>query len=1018
MYTYQDPNSVANSATGETQGQEGKTDEEKLAWQTIYAQTKAYRYNRDQRLLDEGYDPVIESALGGGDIRIGLPFDGMNISTGMSWDNKYSYATAVAMGDQMGDLGRGIAQLLQENGEVELIDEVQQNRNEDLLRKLYDYDKYQAATYTGAVIGAIAEPIGLLMPLGKAKTLSTALMKGAALGAAYGGAVYVDDQESRLTNMAFGAALGGPMNAVVSRYWRHAAGGKAADAIDRAKTFESRDVDVFASWSDTAKTRGQAGNVNKNADREFARRFEADQRSPEDLAREAWMKNEYGTSSGAMAADQATAKVTKEAEEAMFWNAQQPGEPRGRLYSAAEKEAATTRVEQEAASMMPKKRGRPKLLHPEISQYKAADGKSRIRDIKRRQKEIAKLKEKPKEQITQEETLGGIEAKAAIEGNRQTIFHRNWGLLDQVFRPLVSAVGAHSKKVAAKMRNMDGQQHLYQHQWNTAIKPFYQWMNGLDDASKLGLKKLLSNGGLNKQSMSYIQQLGGTAQVANAKVVSKILAEIHDKYNKVGYKIGKHENYFPLAVNDLEGLSKQSKTQLDNLMRSAERKNKGPLSQAQQDRLAQSYFTFDKRYSNVSGNVKGRIKRKVTDEELQYYHDPGDALQFYVHSAAEDLAKREFFQGFGHKAGKNGLDPTGGDIVESIDSLINTIRNEVTDPQAQREIVRMLKARFSSDVNKTHAIVQDLKNASYAATLGNWWSAMTQIGDIIFALDKHGIKATVGALLGPKVSDRARLGVEKAMAEIESDQRRGFAKLADVAFSWSGFDLIDRFGKNVNINASIRANKKLAINNPDAFMKKWSTHFGDETQTLMHELQQLKMVKDAPLSDNAHLMLWNDLADVQPIGLSEMPEKYLTTPNMRIAYAYKTFALKQMDYMRNKLLTEQNPFVKAYELTKFAGLFVMANGGIDGLKDTLSGKEIEWEDKWVDNALGLLGTSKYAVDKSAGLGSIILQALAPVPLVQLGMYADKVGKEGSTAGDFVNMLPIVGKANKEWEMIE
>ena len=26
MYTYQDPNSVANAATGETQGQEGKTD--------------------------------------------------------------------------------------------------------------------------------------------------------------------------------------------------------------------------------------------------------------------------------------------------------------------------------------------------------------------------------------------------------------------------------------------------------------------------------------------------------------------------------------------------------------------------------------------------------------------------------------------------------------------------------------------------------------------------------------------------------------------------------------------------------------------------------------------------------------------------------------------------------------------------------------------------------------------------------------------------------------------------------
>ena len=351
------------------------------------------------------------------------------------------------------------------------------------------------------------------------------------------------------------------------------------------------------------------------------------------------------------------------------------------------------------------------------------------------------------------------------------------------------------------------------------------------------------------------------------------------------------------------------------------------------------------------------------------------------------------------------------------------MKKDVPGYEEQQEIVRLLRSRFSADVHKTHKAVQGLKNISYATTLGNFWSAMTQFGDLLFSFHKYGIKATVGSMFGPKVSSRAKLGIEKAMAELNSEQKNITSKLADFSFKWSGFDKIDRFGKNVNINSSLRSNKKLAIQNEAAFIEKYKNHFGEETQALANELQNLKLTKDADMSENMKLMLWNDLAETQPIGLSEMPAKYLSNPNGRIFYAYKTFSLKQLNYMRNNWRNEKNPFKKGYNLAMFAASFSIANSGIDGMKEFLKGDidSFDFEDALQDNLVSMVGTSKWAVDKSTGLGDIILQAISPVPITQLGKAADMAsqgasGKKsaGELGSDLLNEIPVLGKMKKEW----
>ena len=52
--------------------------------------------------------------------------------------------------------------------------------------------------------------------------------------------------------------------------------------------------------------------------------------------------------------------------------------------------------------------------------------------------------------------------------------------------------------------------------------------------------------------------------------------------------------------------------------------------------------------------------------------------------------------------------------------------------------------------------------------------------------------------------------------------------------------------------------------------------YGDEIDAIVSDLKA-----GLTLSENVKLHMFNELADIQPIALSEMPEAYLTVPNGR-----------------------------------------------------------------------------------------------------------------------------------------
>jgi hypothetical protein len=158
--------------------------------------------------------------------------------------------------------------------------------------------------------------------------------------------------------------------------------------------------------------------------------------------------------------------------------------------------------------------------------------------------------------------------------------------------------------------------------------------------------------------------------------------------------------------------------------------------------------------------------------------------------------------------------------------------------------------------------------------------------------------------------------------------------------------------------------------------QKWSPVFGDEIDNLIDDLKHKR------LTDNVQVYLFDNLAEVQPISLSTMPQKYLDHPNGRLFYMLRSFTIKQLDLMRRDILTKlaEGRFKEGFgNFASLATLFVLANGTADMAKDFMTGKEIEMEDTMVDNVWKMVGLNRYTGDKVlAGTpGQAVIDMIAP-----------------------------------------
>ena len=629
---------------------------------------------------------------------------------------------------------------------------------------------------------------------------------------------------------------------------------------------------------------------------------------------------------------------------------------------------------------------------------------------------------------------GGIDAQARAR----------FPFLDDALSIVSTRVGNISQPVKLALRNVDMEGQVNTHKGLELAEPFKRVVKTIPRGLRAKFRKALLNGDFDvvenvlqrARSVTVKRKIDGkrvkvefTPQKAWEDVKS-YLKETHGNLKNAGYKdLDEIENYFPRTLANKDGLRAslgiKGTTLVERALaaRAKQLKLKSvvdlPVTEEEKiiNNVARGYLP--KIDNNNLSFTKGRQIERLTDDMVPFYADPMVGLDDYIRGSSHNIAKRNFF-------GQNAVHATDDalDVEGSIDSIGAALagKHKLTAPQ-EDEIRALLNARFVNGEKGGARSLQALRNIGYITTLANPISAGTQLADIGVSAYAVGIRNTLGSLLGKRRITMEEMGLDDVIAQ-EFSNENVLAHSMHKLFTLSGFRAVDKLGKTVLLNGALRRAEKLAKTDAGAaeLAKKYKSAYGDEFNSLMDDFRAGK------ITDNVKLYLWSELADVQPIALSEMPKMWLDAPNGRIFYALKTFAIKQLDIMRRTIYQQWKDGNKATAVRNavaFSLLVPTANMATQEAKNFLLGREFskpeDLPNAYMDNFVRLFGGSEYMVEKQIAKGKVFeagLDLITP-PLGYLDSIATDIidsyavlkddDVDAEFRGKVFKELPIAGK---------
>jgi len=505
-----------------------------------------------------------------------------------------------------------------------------------------------------------------------------------------------------------------------------------------------------------------------------------------------------------------------------------------------------------------------------------------------------------------------------------------------------------------------------------------------------------------------------------------MLSKLGDDLVESGHSFQKIENYFPRLVKDLEGLQKSLGMEQRGLIGEAQRRyaaQKGTsiklLTDEENaeiiDKLVRGYSFAPK--NGKPGFVRNR-KLTLTDEQMKYYATPEESLAIYLRRAVNDIEKRKFMGIHGVKDPDTGLlnvDKSIGDYVEAA-----RVEGRLTADQ-EVDMIEMLKSRFVGGEQSAGAINATIRDLGYMGTIANPVSAVTQLGDLGTSGALNGLRNTLGSLFKTKDVKLIDIYLDEVSKELSEAGLRGTSKMLHSLMAKSGFKTLDRLGKETYINAAFKNAKKMVKSKKglEKFKKKIGATYGDETKALIKDLESGNM------TDTVKYFLFNELADVQPVTLSEFPQAYLDNPNHRILYMLKSFTIKQIDVVRRNVIQEYAKGNKGTAVKNAAllGAYLStANTGTQYAKDILLGRDVKAEDipdRAMWNLLSVYGINRYTTDKylSNGdwTGAVVNTIMPATPLISNALsLGTELLEEEPNVEKLIKPVPIVGNLVYNW----
>lgn len=548
--------------------------------------------------------------------------------------------------------------------------------------------------------------------------------------------------------------------------------------------------------------------------------------------------------------------------------------------------------------------------------------------------------------------------------------------IDTYIKPIHTRLKEIAPFIGNRLGRFESNLHQKIANYSAKVEPFFQKFKKLNKKVRKELSKDMFNGNFD-ELLTKLNKISPEL-VGDFNQVRSVLDNLYNEMVDAGVKVDYIKNYFPRDFVDRDKFlnylaDKYGRPQANKLQQLLDERatklgldSSGDLPADEYEKITSNFFKG--RMPAGSAAPKFTKQRKIAelvDEDLEYYQNPADALLDYIRGAVNNVEQRRFFGGNG--VSKSGI------LLDMDESIANLKMTENLGLRAD-EVKDLLKARFGDGEEAVGAGTSFTKNLIYGTHLGNIESALVQVGDMGISAYVNGFKNSIISLV-EQAAGRSKitpkmLGLNNITAEISTT--KGMAKMLDSILNVSQFQRLDRVGKTTHINAALRraVSQLKTQKGTDAFRRKYGGVFGSELDNLINDL------KTGNISDNVKYYAFSELAEIQPISLSQMPQKYLNMKGGRVFYALKSFTLKQFDLVRKTIFQEaaRGNYAKAgYNAVRYLTFVTGLNTGVDTVKRVMHGKEIgmeEFKDDYVNNALKILGASRYVTDRLVETGKI------------------------------------------------
>ena len=550
----------------------------------------------------------------------------------------------------------------------------------------------------------------------------------------------------------------------------------------------------------------------------------------------------------------------------------------------------------------------------------------------------------------------------------------------------------------------------------------------------------------------------------------KALEQLYNVAKSVGYDLGYLENYFPRLVMDHAGLLQYLEgkyggtsrwVQIGDAIKEAEKSRNAQLTSEEKAHIANAVLYGQYQTSQSIGNFKKRKIEKLDPEMLKFYAPPQQSLVQYAGYVSELAMAKQFLMGSNkryaiHKK-KNRyfikdnktnkyIDDTGysrnfaykkldelrikeqslaGMPILALDDMIpgfvlNAKVKYNLDGKNEERLQSLLQAYFNRDA--MNPFLKGYKSLNYIDTMGSFFSAITQLGDLGISTARAGgfrtMKNFLKGLTQAKRLDKNWITLEDIGIEGLGEEFRneGALKRAlDIVFTISGIKAMDRLGKETTVNSIMDKYRKIARSGKEGsreyreFMVRLEETFGESMQVQ----DVLEDLKNGTRSEDIRLLAYSELLNVQPVAKSQMPVKYLNSANGRIFYMLKTYQLKRFDVFKdemrildevadgyeatgNKARAKLVRYSKAQKLATLGFILMLAEAGADEIKDMMAGRDAELSDRVISNLLRLIGISRYHFYsfRKDGLSQAVLKlVMPPVDIIDDPLKdIDRIGK--------------------------